>query len=99
MPAKLYIQIASCWPKLSRRTNRILRIATHPLHADCGLGTRGPIIAAPYLHFAQLCDQKVQVRKKNMEKNIVLVMENVLLILFCRDVLLIFRALWLTAEI
>ena len=26
----------------------------HPLHADCGLGTRGLIIAAPYLHFAQL---------------------------------------------
>ena len=98
MPAKLYIQIANCSPKLSRRTNRILRIATHPLHADCGLGTQGPIIAAPYLHFAQL-QSKIQVRKKNMEKNIVSVMENVLLILFCRDVLLIFRPLWLTAEI
>jgi hypothetical protein len=45
------------------------------------------------------CDQKVQVRKKNIQKNIVSVMENVLLILFCRDVLLIFRALWLAAEI
>jgi hypothetical protein len=82
MPAKLYIQIASCWPKLSRRTNRILGITTHPLHADCGLGTRGPIIAAP-ICILHNCNQKVQVRKKNMEKNIVSVMENVLLILFC----------------
>jgi hypothetical protein len=34
-----------------------------------------------------------------MEKNIVSVMENVLLILFCQDVLLILGPLWLTAEI
>jgi hypothetical protein len=101
MPAKLYIQIASCWPKLSRRTNRILRIATHPLHADCGLGTRacGARSSRRNIYILHNCNQKVQVRKKNMEKNIVSVMENVLLILFCRDVLLIFIPLWLTAEI
>jgi hypothetical protein len=73
MAAKLYIQIASCWPwpKLSRRTNRILRIATHPLHADCGLGTRGlgPIIAAPYLHFAQLQSKSTSEKEKHGEKH------------------------------
>jgi hypothetical protein len=98
MPAKLYIQIASCWPKLSRRTNRILRIATHPLHADCGLGTRRPIIAAPYLHFAQLQSKSTSEKEKHGEKHS-FSDGKCLLILFCRDVLLIFRPLWLTAEI
>ena len=69
MPAKLYIQIASCWPKLSRRTNRILRIATHPLRADCGLGTRGPIIATPYLHFGQLQSKSTSEKEKHGEKH------------------------------
>jgi hypothetical protein len=68
MPAKLYIQIASCWPKLSRRTNRILRIATHTLHADCGLGTRGPNIAAPNFHFAQLQSKSTSEKEKHGEK-------------------------------
>jgi hypothetical protein len=39
----------------------------HSPCADCVLGTRGPIIAAPYLHFAQI-QSTVQVRKKNWEK-------------------------------
>jgi hypothetical protein len=68
--------------------------------ADCGLGTRGPdpIIAAPYLHFAQLQSKSTSEKEKH-GKNIVSVMESVLLILFCRDILLIVRPLWLTAKI
>jgi hypothetical protein len=69
MLAKLYIQIASFWPLTC---------------ADCGLGTRGPgpIIAASYLHFAQL-QRKSTSKKEKHGKNIVSVMESVLLILFC----------------
>jgi hypothetical protein len=47
----------------------------HSPCADCGLGTRGPgpIIAASYLHFAQLqpkstSKKEKHVKKKNMEK-------------------------------
>jgi hypothetical protein len=51
-----------------------------------------------YLHFAQLQPKSTSEKEKH-GKNIVSVTESVLLILFCRDVLLIFRPLWLTAEI
>jgi hypothetical protein len=69
----------------------------HSPCADCVLGTRGPgpIIAASYLHFAQLQPKSTSEKEKH-RKNIVSVMESVLLILFCWDVLLIFRPLWLT---
>jgi hypothetical protein len=45
------------------------------------------------LHFAQLQPKSTSEKEKH-GKNIVSVTESVLLILFCRDVLLIFRPLW-----
>jgi hypothetical protein len=55
----------------------------HPV-LIAGLGTRGlsSIIAAPYLHFAQLQSKSTSEKEKH-GKNIVSVMENVFLILFC----------------
>jgi hypothetical protein len=51
-------------------------ISTRPV----GLGTWGPIIAAPYLHFTQI-QSKSTMRKKNMGKNTVSVMQSILLFL------------------
>jgi hypothetical protein len=96
MPAKLYIQIASCLPKLSSWIDGILLITTHPV----GLGTRGPIMvmAAPYFHFIQIQWKSTSEKEKHGKKhsfsdgkrfpNLVLL-----------SVLLTFRPLWLTAEI
>jgi hypothetical protein len=72
----------------------ILLITTHPLRAR----GPGPIIAESYLHFAQLQPKNTSEKEKH-GKNIVSVMESILLILFCLDVLLIFRPFWLTAVI
>jgi hypothetical protein len=56
----------------------------HSPCSDCGLGTRGPgpLIAASYLQFAQL-QPKSTSKKEKHGKNIVSVMESVLLILLC----------------
>ena len=71
MPAKLYIQIASCWPKLSSWIDGILRNPAdhHSPCADCVLGTRGPGRSS-WHHICILhnCNQKVQVRKKSKKK-------------------------------
>jgi hypothetical protein len=60
MFAKLYIQIASFWPKLSRWIEGILLITSRP----------GPIIAASYLHFAQLQPKSTrEIERKTWKKH------------------------------
>ena len=86
MPAKLYIQIASSWLKPGQvvQLNRRNPADHHSSYADCGLGIRARARSsvAPYLHFAQLQSKSTSEKEKH-GKNIVSVMENVLLILFC----------------
>jgi hypothetical protein len=85
MPAELYNQVASCRPKLSSWINGTLLITTHPV--PIRLGTQGP--GPAIFVFCTIAIKKYKWERKTW-KNIVSVMESVLLILFCWDVLLIF---------
>ena len=71
MPAKLYIQIASSWPKPGQvvQLNRRNPADHHSPFADCGLGIRARARSS-WRHICILhnYNQKVQVRKKNMVK-------------------------------
>jgi hypothetical protein len=80
MPAKLYIQIASCWPKLSSWIDGILLITTWS----------GPDYRDVIFAFTQIQSKSTSEKEKYGEKHSFSDGKR-LLILFCWDVLLIFR--------